>query len=389
MGIHQKIMWFFAILGLASMQFTFVNATPMQETAERRIVTYHSSHSFQERMRTMQDIRARFVKRLENVSNVEVVELTPTQEAILKLKYKDIVIEPDAIAYTTAETLPWGVNRIDAEKVSPVTSGQSVNVAVLDTGIDLHHPDLRFNIKGQYNAITPYAQAQDGNGHGTHVAGIIAAVANRNGVVGVSPRANIYAVKVLADNGSGYVSDIVEGIEWAKSRGIKVINMSLGTGVDVYALRDAVQRAKAAGITIVAASGNTGGSVSYPAAYSEVIAVGAVDASGNVASWSSRGPEVDIVAPGVNILSTYRYFSYANMSGTSMAAPHVAAVAALLVSYPVNCQNLLDGFAGCSPDEIQKRIEMTAEILAQDSIIEKDSVYGSGMVDAEKAVLNK
>ena len=161
---------------------------------------------------------------------------------------------------------------------------------------------MKNNIKGGYNAINPLKSANDDNGHGTHVAGIIAAENNSVGVIGAGPQIDLYAVKVLSRNGSGYLSDVIEGIDWAIANGIQVINMSLGTTGNVQSFHDAIARANEAGIVQVAAAGNDGLAVNYPAAYSEVIAVSATDSSDIITSWSSRGAEVDLSAPRIEYL---------------------------------------------------------------------------------------
>jgi len=245
----------------------------------------------------------------------------------------------------------------------------------------LTHPDLKTNIKGGYNAIYPTKSANDDNGHGTHVAGTIAALNNTIGVVGVGPQINLYAVKVLDRRGSGYLSDVIEGLDWAAANGIQVVNMSLGTSSNVLSFHDAVVRAKAAGVTLVAAAGNSGGTVSYPAAYPEVIAVSATDNTNTIASWSSRGLEVDLAAPGVSIFSTYKGSSYATLSGTSMASPHVAGAAAVLLTQTAKCDTDLSG--ACSPDEVQARLEATATELG---VAGRDNLYGAGLVNVFAAV---
>jgi subtilisin family serine protease len=205
-------------------------------------------------------------------------------------------------------------------------------VAVIDTGIDRNHPDLDDNLAGCENFIYWWRSCEDDNGHGTHVAGIIAAENNGFGAVGVAPEAEIYALKVLNYRGSGYLSDLIEALDWAVANQMAVVNMSLGTNFDVTSFHEAVQRAYSAGIVLVAASGNDGpggNSVDYPARYPEVIAASAVDEALAVPSWSSRGPEVDLAAPGANVYSTALGGSYKKMSGTSMASPHVAGAVAL------------------------------------------------------------
>ena len=229
------------------------------------------------------------------------------------------------------QELPWGVDRIDAEWAWPI-AGSGVNVAVLDTGIDKDHPDLDDNIQGGINYVPKGRRVNPGawdddNGHGTHCAGIIAAENNDIGVVGVAPEASLYGVKVLDRRGSGWVSDIIAGLDWCDKNGMQIVNMSFGGGYS-SSLETACNAASAS-MVLVAAAGNDGGADIYPAAYDSVIAVSATNSSDGLASFSNYGPEIAIAAPGVNILSTYKGGGYATGSGTSMAAPHVAGTLAL------------------------------------------------------------
>jgi len=280
------------------------------------------------------------------------------------------------------QVLPWGVNRIDAEKVWNSTSADLIKVAVIDTGIELSHPDLSANIKGGINTIDITISPNDDNGHGTHVAGIIGALNNTIGVVGVGPKIDLYAVKVLNRNGSGFLSDVIEGIDWAVTNKIQVINMSLGTPSNIQSFHDAVIRAYNAGVVVVAAAGNDNGRpVNFPAAYPETIAVSATDSLDNVASFSSAGPEVDLAAPGVSIFSTYRGKTYRTLSGTSMASPHAAGAAALLMSVSSKCDTDLNGV--CSPLEVKNRLELTAEDFGA---VGHDNFYGAGIVNINRAL---
>lgn len=282
-----------------------------------------------------------------------------------------------------AQTLPWGVNKIDADLAWPVSVGLNTKVAVIDTGIDNDHPDLVANIKGGVNFVAIRGRIDpnkwdDDNGHGTHVAGITAAVNNSIGVIGTATSANLYAVKVLNRNGSGYLSDVIAGINWAVNNGMDVINMSLGTNSDIQSLHDAVDNAYNSGVVVVAAAGNDGDTsvdndVDYPARYSSVIAVAATNSSNVRASWSSDGPEVELAAPGVSIFSTYKGNSYATLSGTSMASPHVAGTAALILANNPTF----------TPAEVRTILHNTADDLGAAGI---DNYYGYGLVDAEESV---
>lgn len=271
-----------------------------------------------------------------------------------------------------AQSTPWGISKVEAPAAWATTTGSAVKVAVIDTGIQLNHPDLAGNIKGNVNFVNPRKNGNDDNGHGTHVAGTIAAVNNTIGVVGVAPNVSLYAVKVLDASGSGWDSDIISGLEWSVTNGMQVVNMSFGGSVDDPALHTAITSAYNAGVTLVGASGNGGGPpVNYPGAYPEVIAVTATTSANTLATFSSTGPEVDITAPGQSILSTYKGSWYATMSGTSMATPHVVGAAALVIA---------SGKAS-TPAGVKTRLQSTATDLGLTA-----DQQGAGLVNAYKAV---
>lgn len=236
-----------------------------------------------------------------------------------------------------AQVLPWGIKAVQAPEAFAYSRGAGAVVCVVDTGIQSNHPDLAGQVIGGENfvvikgKIDPKAYADD-NGHGTHVAGTIAALDNSIGVVGVAPEAKLLAMKVLNRQGSGYISDVTEGILACGAQKAHIISMSLGASSGSDLLHQAIQDATAQGLKVVAAAGNESGQVSYPAAYSEVLAVSAVDSSGQFASFSNFGAEVDYAAPGVAVSSTTMDSSYATYSGTSMATPHVSGVLALALS---------------------------------------------------------
>jgi len=281
-----------------------------------------------------------------------------------------------------SQVLPWGIDRIDAEKVWASTTADLIKVGIIDTGISSSHPDILANIKGGINTIHPRKSWNDDNGHGSHVAGTVAALNNSVGVVGVGPAINLYAIKVLNANGSGYLSDIIEGLQWAISNNMQVVNLSLGASTGNQSFHDAIIATKNAGIVVVAAAGNSGGSVIYPAAYPEAIAVSAIDSSNIIASWSSRGPEVDLAAPGVSIYSSYKGTAYATLSGTSMASPHVAGAVALVLSTPVGAYDS-DSDGVWDPSEVQTKLQATAVDLGSGGF---DNLYGYGLVNAFAAV---
>ncbi|MHA1778269.1 MAG: S8 family serine peptidase [Candidatus Heimdallarchaeaceae archaeon] len=307
-------------------------------------------------------------------------------------------IQKDKTVTILQDTLDWGVDDVDAERVwggaedatnvvAGNVAGQGVKVAILDTGIDYTHPDLDDVYAGGYDFVDSDADPKDGHGHGTHCAGIVAAEDNGIGVIGVAPKASIYAVRVLDAQGSGTISDIVAGIDWAIDNNMDIISMSLGSSSGDSSLEAAIDRAYNAGIVVVAASGNDGQeAISYPARYANAIAVGAIDSNHQLASFSNYGPEQDVVAPGVNIYSTMPTYSvtltswwygysndYDQMSGTSMATPMVAGVCALILSANPNL----------SPAEVRNILESTATDLGAAGW---DKYYGYGEVNALAAV---
>ncbi len=319
---------------------------------------------------------------IRQLASIKAVAAYISEERLERLRSRPGVayVELDAIVQALGETVPWGVERIGARLVHPYQTGDGVKVAVIDTGIDYNHPDLAGKVVGGVDFVQDDDDPMDDNGHGTHCAGIIAAVDNDIGVIGVAPGAGLYAVKVLDSTGSGYVSDVAAGIEWAVKQGAKVISMSLGSDSDSTTLRNACDAAYAAGVLLVAAAGNDyrkWGSiefdtVDYPARYSSVIAVGATDQSDGKASWSSTGSALELAAPGVSINSTYKGGTYATMSGTSMACPHVAGTAALVWANEPGLTNA----------EVRARLQQTADDLGS---VGWDKWYGYGLVDADEA----
>lgn len=293
--------------------------------------------------------------RVQFVSEDKVVEaFTPS---VLKAPKNDVT--------TLAQTTPTGISRVNAP--ANTNKGTGIGVAVIDTGIDLKHPDLASNIVANKSCIVNRRNGNDDNGHGSHVAGTIAALNNSRGVVGVAPEAKLIAVKVLNAAGSGSWSSVICGIDWvtanASKYNIKVANMSLGGGGlsdnncgngNNDALHKAICKSTAQGVTYVVAAGNSGAEASkfVPAAYDDtVITVSALaDSDGQAggsgsatiygaddtfASFSNYGGVIDLGAPGVAIYSTWKGGGYNTISGTSMATPHVAGSAALYIkSHP-------------------------------------------------------
>ena len=237
--------------------------------------------------------------------------------------------EPQPQPEPAAQETPWGITRVKAAEAWGKTRGEGVKLVVIDTGIDRTHPDLAANLKGGWNAITKTDDYNDDNGHGTHCAGTIAALDDDKGVVGVAPKVDVYGVKVLDANGSGTFDDVIAGMLWAVENKMEIASMSLGASRGNQALADAVEAMRKGGVTLIAAAGNSGGSVGFPAAYPGAIAVAASDSRDKLAGFSSRGAEVAVIAPGVGVKSTYMGGTYDSLSGTSMATPHVSGLAAL------------------------------------------------------------
>ncbi|MBI3004717.1 MAG: S8 family serine peptidase [Ignavibacteriales bacterium] len=297
-------------------------------------------------------------------------------------------VEPDQTVTTFAQTLPTGINRVDADlnakaKIDGVDERMDVDVAIIDTGIDLDHPDL--NVFKNVTFARGSRSGNDDNGHGTHVAGTVAALDNGIGVVGIAPGARLWAVKVLNRNGSGSISDVIKGVDYVtqNAASIEVANMSLGGG-DSQALKDAIKNSADKGVVYAVAAGNSAtdaGSTS-PANSPDVLCVSAIadfngqcgggaaatcrsDVDDTFADFSNFGSVVDIAAPGVCILSTWNNGGLNTISGTSMASPHVAGAAAL---YLVDRTKPTDG-AGA---------KATRDAIIQAGVPQTQSCQGDG-----------
>jgi subtilisin len=254
--------------------------------------------------------------------------------------------------------------------------------------------DLADNYKGGYDFVNNDADPKDDNGHGTHVSGTVAAIDNNIGVIGAAPEVNLYALKVLGEDGSGSYSDIISALQWAVDNHMDVASMSLGGLVRLKALEDACDSAYESGVVIVAAAGNEGRrKVSYPAAYNSVIAVTATDDTDTRASFSNYGPQIELAAPGVGInstLPTYKVtltetygLNYGTLRGTSMATPHVTGAVALLLTTSVPTDYDTNTNGQWDPAEVRQRLQDTATDLGAAG---KDIYYGYGLVNASAAV---
>ena len=399
----------FGLTGFGGLAIQGVSAgSPQTASApERVIVTFN--HAVNEDARAaLENAGGRVLKELPLVNGA--VVLLPNEAAASNIGTLAGVrsVEKDALVFALrppkggggstqpAEVLEWGVDRIDADFAWATSRGLGVNVAIIDTGIDKDHADLIDNLKGGVNFVSksPVKPADpnkwdDDNGHGTHVAGIVAARDNEIGVIGTAPEAYLWAVKVLDRNGSGYTSDVIDGITWAMNNGMQVVNISLGTASDIQAMHDAVDAAYTAGVVIVAAAGNSGdgdgstNEVIYPAKYSSVIAVAATDNNDLIAYFSSDGAEVELAAPGVSIRSTWNDGFYNTISGTSMASPQVAGTVALVLATVVQSAYDADADGAWDPAEVRAALQAAADDLGATG---RDNFYGYGLVDAEESV---
>jgi thermitase len=266
----------------------------------------------------------------------------------------------------------WGLIETRFEDAWSSTLGSGVRIAIVDSGAAVRHPDLESKIASQYDFRNDDDTAEDPYEHGTHVAGIAAATTgNGRGVAGGCPKCKLLIAKVLGSDGVGNAADIAEGIMWSTDKGAKAINISIGREQKSGTLKRAIAYATKRDAVVVAAAGNNGTSTpEYPAAYPDVIAVVATNQRDQRASFSNYGDWVDMAAPGVSILSTVPG-GYYTLSGTSMAAPHVSALAGLLASQ------------GLDQAGIKKRIFNTAVDLGDAG---RDPYYGHGRIDAGQAV---
>jgi len=368
------------------------------------------------------------IKQYDHALNGFAVKASAAQIEKLKNDESVLFVEQDSIVTINAQSMPVGIKRINADlnpisKIDGIDERVDIDVAIIDTGIDRFHPDL--NVAGGINFVGTDPNAwHDGHGHGTHVSGTIAALDNGEGVVGVAPGARVWGVKVLSDSGSGYRSDVIQGIDWATANSdvIDVVNMSLGgsgsddgncglTNFDAEHL--AICNSVAKGVVYVVSAGNNAADAAskVPAAYDEVITVSAIadfdgipgglgtftcrfDVDDTFADFSNYGADVDIAAPGVCVLSSLTGGGYASWSGTSMASPHVAGAAALYIvanGKPMDKtgvdsvkQGLLDL---AIPQNDPAGFTGDRDVFAEPLLNAETSVLGSNPVDSPPTVL--
>ena len=301
----------------------------------------------------------------------------------------------DAALTMTVSTLPndpyyedqWALNKIGAPQAWEATKGEGALIAILDTGVDFSHDDLSAKLRDDLDRdfVNETHTAQDDHGHGTHVTGIAAAATNNEeGIVGLGWEAEILPLKVLNQQGNGALSDAAQAIYYATNMGADVINMSFATDPsynlqcsDVPILVEALTYAYEHGVVVVAAAGNDGQDAQnvVPANCPYVLTVAAAKSDDEIAAFSNHGAEIDLVAPGVSIYSTYRNNRYSYKSGTSMAAPFVSGLAALLQSH----------YPAYTPDHAAAAMQENALDLGDPGW---DPIYGAGRIDVAAAILN-
>ncbi|WP_339295255.1 S8 family peptidase [Paenibacillus sp. FSL W7-1279] len=329
------------------MQSLLTETNPMRNVREmnRRLLTFHDPQLYQECIREW----IRLVGKRRFPSSVSYSPLTQTiiapapQTAKFEAEFRnELMVEEDdqvhiqAIQGTigTLTGIPWGIKQIKAPQAWSISTGHRMKIAVIDTGVDFAHPDLKYSLTRGINLVHRNIPPYDDNGHGTHISGTIAAANSTQGMIGVAPRSVVYPVKAFDHNGSAFVSDIILAIDWCVRAEIDIINMSFGMQTRSRTLLDIVGKANQAGVIIVASSGNDGKrrTADYPARYPQTISVGATDRNRKIPSFSNRGQFVDIYAPGDKIVSAWLQGKYHEMSGTSMATSHVSGAIALLLA---------------------------------------------------------
>lgn len=234
-----------------------------------------------------------------------------------------------------AQILPWAIQDFDVQQTWNKSNGEDVTVAVIDTGCDNNHIDIKENIIQGFNVIAQSSNFSDGNGHGTHVAGTIAAINNSLGVVGISPKTKIMPIKALADNGSGSNNDVASAIEYAVENGADIITMSLGSDFPSVRVEKSLIKAQEKLVAVFCAAGNSGvrHEINFPARYDQTICIGAINRMLMLCEFSCTGETLDFLAPGADIISCVPGNNYATMTGTSMATPFAVGCMSLFLAY--------------------------------------------------------
>lgn len=344
-----------------------------EERTERVLITFHDM----EKMGILQTENIQIHHVFENLSAVSAT-IPVSFKSTLEVNPHILQVDIDPIVKKSQQIEGWGYQTVRASETKQYgLTGKGIKIGIIDTGIRTNHPDL--HIAGGVSFIEGSYSYEDDEGHGTHVAGIIGALDNQFGIIGVAPEAEIYAIKSLNSVGLGRLSDVIAGVNWAIQNEIDIINLSLTSPKGHYMLEEVLKEAHNKGIMIIAASGNSSpdsskgtGAVTdilYPAKYESVVAVGSIDREFNRSKFSYFGPSLDFVAPGEEIYSTFNTTDYVSLEGTSMAAPYVTGIAALYKqAYPT-----------ASDDDILKAMQENTYDLG---VKGKDPDFGYGLIQA-------
>lgn len=340
-----------------------------EESTERVLILFNGS--VDEQLLQHESIEIHHV--YESISAASVTIPTSSID-VLQNKPNVLKVEPDPIVKTMQQVNSWGYEKVQAPTAnSNGWTGKGVKVGIIDTGVRSNHPDLK--IAGGISFVNGTSTFEDDEGHGTHVAGIIGALNNDIGTIGIAPEAEIYAIKSLNKSGIGILSDVIAGVDWAIQNNLDIINLSLTSDQGSSFLKAVLDKAYNNGMLIIAASGNSqttlpsNTDVLYPARYDSVIAVGSVDRNYNKSKFSYFGPSLEFVAPGERIYSTFSQPDYEYQYGTSMAAPFVTGVLALYKqAYPE-----------LTNKELRQLVQASALDLGE---MGKDTSYGYGLVQA-------
>jgi serine protease len=343
--------------------------------ADRYIVKFKSMASIQP---SIEAVGGSLIRPLPKL-HASAVQLDRSAAEMLRQDPNVEYVEVDGPRYPFAQRVPYGVSMVQGDLISPSDTANRT-VCIIDTGLKRSHEDHQGNpnITGT-NVDGTGNWYDDSCGHGTHVAGTIAAVNNTIGVVGVAPGMKLHIIKVFDGNlfncEWAYTSELINAMQLCNDAGANIISMSLGGPESSETENTAIQALYDSGTLIIAAAGNDGDTgTMYPAGYPSVLSVAAVDSNKAIADFSQRNDDVELAAPGVDVQSTVPWFlNYSSLSGTSMACPHVSGVAALIWSYNTNWTNA----------QVRQAMIATAEDLGP---IGRDSAYGYGLVQAQAAL---
>lgn len=372
---------FALLLLLTSFGIPASYAATSEKDLEKVIISFEDGIDYQ----ALQDLGAEIHSELDAISSViATIPSTAFMKADTHVSIK--TISDEQIFKAAAQQPSWGYQHIKAPSALKLGyTGKGVKIAVIDSGINSKHPDLK--VAGGASMIAGSSAFTDGAGHGTHVAGVIAALNNSYGVVGAAPDAEIYSVKVLASNGAGSLQAVLDGIQWAIDQKMNIINLSLTTEANIPELQAILKKANDQGIVVVAAAGNietidengayiqNQPDVLYPARYASAIAVGSTDSNNRLSRFSYRGPSVELVAPGEGIYSTFStsktigHDDYNTSEGTSVSTPFVTAVfAQYMEAYP----HLTNG-------QLRETVKRAVIDLGPKG---KDQLFGHGLVQS-------